>query len=355
MKFCSKCGKKLNGDTKFCVYCGNLLKVTADPVKSTNKKQESEACVSNITPMGKKTKIKATLKKIVFCFAWAVIWLFIGMGFTWFSMTVAEHNKQWEESQKERAIRKTLVELGNQSFGGSDASTVNYSMALGFISKAALAKPDLYHFSESGSEEAIEDAFEILEGYFENDYAGTYAALLFGADYFDKEDVEYFYNGTKMNVHQMKEDVEEIMFRSGVSLASLLVDEEDKVICMNLSLRIKMAEDGYISTKDIISDLYDFTYGGVGFRVVSDEKLLEEITYKELTRDIDEAFEGKKVYYDELSPVGKMVFLYIMPRCVVQFDQAAGSELWYHYFMKTYESVWDSIIDRDIFENVVQF
>ena len=63
MKFCSKCGKKLNGDTKFCVYCGNLLKVTADPVKSTSKKQESEACVSNITPMGKKTKIKATLKK----------------------------------------------------------------------------------------------------------------------------------------------------------------------------------------------------------------------------------------------------------------------------------------------------
>ena len=106
MKFCSKCGKKLNGDTKFCVYCGNLLKVTADPVKSTNKKQESEACVSNITPMGKKTKIKATLKKIVFCFAWAVIWLFIGMGFTWFSMTVAEHNKQWEESQKEKIIWK---------------------------------------------------------------------------------------------------------------------------------------------------------------------------------------------------------------------------------------------------------
>ena len=216
-------------------------------------------------------------------------------------------------------------------------------------------KPDLYHFSESGSEEAIEDAFEILERYFENDYAGTYAALLFGADYFDKEDVEYFYNGTKVNAHQMKENVENIMFRNGVSLAALLVDEEDKVICMNLSLRIKMAEEGYISTKDIISDLYDFTYGGVGFRVVSDEKLLEEITYKELTRDIDAAFEGKKVYYDELSPVGKMVFLYIMPRCVVQFDQAAGSELWYHYFMETYESVWDSIIDRDIFENVVQF
>lgn len=41
--------------------------------------------------------------------------------------------------------------------------------------------------------------------------------------------------------------------------------------------------------------------------------------------------------------------------CVVQFDEEAGSELWNYYFMDAYESIWNSITNRDIFENVIEF
>lgn len=353
MMFCSKCKRASYNEGGICSYCGTLLEVVEDSIEETEEKQEVMD-VSKTLPIQKKPKSKVTPKQIVFRCIWAVVLVFIGIGVIWCGMHIIEQSKQRKEERRKETIENTLVKLGNKSFGSVDYNTAQYSMELLFVSDAALGKSDFSHLLEASSKEVKEDSFETLEGYFESDYAKSYAALLFGADYFDKEDVEYFYDGTKVNAQQLKEDVEDIMFRSDISLDTLLIDKEDEIICMNLSLRIKMAEDGYISTKDIISELYDFTYGGVGFRTVSDEKLQEGITYEELPRDADEVFEGKKVYYEELSPVGKMVFLYIMPRCVVQFDQEAGSELWNYYFMGTYENVWNSIISRDIFEKVIE-
>lgn len=351
--FCSNCGKELNSDAKFCPFCGNSLRVVADSIEETKKQEVLD--ISNNTLIEKTKKKKPTSKQIAFRCIWVFIWVFIGIGVVLCSINIIKQNKEKEEARIKATIENTLINLGNQSFGSQDFNTAQYSMALSFVSDAALGKSNYSHLLEASSMEVKEDSFETLERYFETDYAKTYAALLFGADYFDKEDMEFFYDGTKVNVQRMKEDVEDIMFRNDISLATLLVDKEDEIICMNLSLRIKMAEDGYISTKDIVSDLYDFTYGGVGFKTVSDDKLQEGITYEELTKDIDDVFEGKKVYYNELSPVGKMVFLYIMPRCVVQFDKEAGSELWNYYFMETYESVWNSIINRDIFEQIIEF
>lgn len=353
--FCSKCGKILNNDARFCSYCGNPIAVTEDSVEEIKKQQEQVMYVSNVVPIEKKARKKATSGQIVFRCIWAIVWLFIVIGIIWCGLKINEQNKQREEARRLATIENTLIRLGNQSFGSVDYNTAQYSMALGTISDAALGESVLSNLQNADYEEVKEYSFESLERYFETDYAKTYAALLFGADYFEKEDIEFFYNGTKVNADQMKDDVEDIMFQSDIGLATLLVDKEDQIICMNLSLRIKMAEDGYISTEDIISDLYNFTYGGVGFKTVAEEKLAEGITYENLTRDIDEVFEGEKVYYEDLSPVGKMVFLYIMPRCVVQFDKEAGSELWNYYFMESYESMWNAIINRDIFKNVVEF
>jgi len=355
MMFCSKCRRASYNEGGICSYCGTLLEVIEDFVEETEEKQEA-VDASKTSQIESKPKAKATPKQIVVrCILWAVVLVLVGIGIIWCSMRLIEQNKQREEMRRKKIIESTLIELGNRSSGSVDVNTVEYSMALSFISDAALGKSNRSSLLEASSEEVKDDSFEHLESYFESDYVKTYAALLFGADYFDKEEVEHFYNGTKVNAYQMKEDTEDIMFRNHISLASLLIDKEDEIICMNISLRIKMAEDGYISTEGIISDLYDFTYGGVGIKTVADEKLQEEITYEELPSDVDEVFEGKKVYYDELSPVGKMVFLYNMPRYVVQFDQEAGSELWDYYFNGTYESVWNSIINRDMFKQVVEF
>ena len=355
MMFCSKCRRAAYNEGGVCSYCGTLLEVVEDSIEETEEKQGA-TYGSNTSQMGSKPKAKATPKQIVLrCIVWTVGLVIVGIGVIWCSIRIIEQNEQREEMRRKKIIESTLIELGNRSSGSVDANTAEYSMALSFITDAALGKSNRSSLLEAGSEEVKEESFETLEGYFESDYAKSYAALAFGADYFDKEEVEYFYNGTKVNAYQMKEDMEDIMFSNHISLASLLIDKEDEIICMNISLRIKMAADGYISTEDIISDLYDFTYGGVGIKTVSDEKLQEEITYEELPRDVDEVFEGKKVYYDELSPVGKMVFLYNMPRYVVQFDQEAGSELWNYYFSGTYESVWNSIINRNVFKQVVEF
>lgn len=350
--FCTKCGKELKREVRFCPYCGCSAAIPF--VTGTEQKQEV-IYESNATPKGRNAKKKATPKQIVFRCIWMIIWVFAGIGIIWCGRKIIEQNKQREEAQLKATVANTLIRLGNQTFGSVDFNTAQYSMALSDVADAALGKSVLTNLSEASSSEVKEYSFKTLESYFETDYDKAYAALLFGSDYFDKEDIEYFYNGTKVNVYQMKEDVEDIMFHNAISLATLLVDKNDEIICMNMSLRVKMAEDGYISTEDIVSDLYDFVYGGSGFETVSDEKLEEAITYEELLRDVDGVFEGKKVYYEDLSPVGKMVFLYIMPRCVVQFDKEAGSELWNYYFADTYESIWDSIINRDIFENVIEF
>ena len=368
--YCRNCGKKLDEDDLFCSACGTkVINEVLENEKGTENEEEiqTEDIVQEDVNITDEKRLDCDIKteqiqseksgissiKTIFlliCIAITVVGICYG------SRLLQEKKRKQEILERNQRIESTLVTLGNRSSGSTDFNTAQYSMALSFFTSAALGKSNISNYAGLNAEEIKAECFKTLEAYFERDYVKSYAALLFCADYFTKADVEYFYNGTKIREQELKECVKALLFENNISLSNLLVDEQDELICYTMNLRIRLANDGYLPTEDIITELYQFVCDGEPIRMVRTELLAEEIAYEEIAKDIENSFTvDKLIYFDNLSPVGKMVFLYLMPRYVVQFDQEAGDALWNDYYFKTrFDNCWEEIVERDIFSTVLE-
>lgn len=111
---------------------------------------------------------------------------------------------------------------------------------------------------------------------------------------------------------------------------------------------------GYISTDEIIDELYSFVFEGKALQAVNEDLLANKVTLEQIGADVAGSLTGDAYRYAELSPVGKMVFIYLMPRLVVQVDQESGSWLWNYRFKSVYEELWNEIIHRDIFSGIIE-
>lgn len=361
--YCRNCGKEAGERDVFCTVCGTRIR--------DEKAQETEVfCDTATEHIGQPedrldnlkeedSKKKSTGKrwwilKVVFSLLCIVA---VAVGAMKLYTLQQEKNAKEEERRRELQIKSTLSKLGNRSSGSNDFNTAQYSMAFLFFSGAALGESNISNHDGMSAKEIKKDCMKTLKRYFdgsERDYLKSYAALMFCADYFDKEDVEYFYNGTKLASSEIRECMEELMFQNHISLSALLINELDRQICYTTNLRIRLTEDGYIETEEMISELYQFVYAEKSIRTIDEELLSEEITYQEVASDMEGSFTGREFYYRDLSPVGKMVFLYLMPRYVVQFDKDAGSDLWNFYFERDYNRCWEEIIHREMFSGIIE-
>lgn len=356
--FCSNCGEEVGENTLFCSNCG--IKLTH--FEENEEKELKQEFIGNSFPEEKgvdtetdnnkePNKKHASILKtmlLLICIAMSVI------GIYYVSRVLKQNEIKREREEYVQRVQNTLRALGDRSSGSVDFNTAEYSMALANFSSAALRKEMVSDDKGLEAEEIKEKRFKSLERYFEGDYLKSYAAMLFGADYFTEDDFEYFYDGTKISEYELKECVEDLLFKNHISLSTLLVNVWDEHICYTMNSRIRLANDGYIETEDIVKELYQFVFEKKSIRTINQELLSEEVTYEQVANDLEESFTGNIMYYNDLSPVGKMVFLYLMPRYIVQFDQAAGSELWNNYFESEYEKCWKEIIERDMFAEIIE-
>ncbi len=359
--FCINCGKELVENGKFCMHCGAEVKIECNVAQteevqvvnieheSTNNESTGQDITESYDEKNNK-KSRSSIKVILALVCLVVVGIGVYKGYE----VIKEKQRIEQEEQRERTMKLTLQELGNRSCGSNDFNTAQYSGALSKLTDAVLGTSSYANLSDLDADEIKEECFEDLEEYFETDYLKSYAVLVLGADYLERDDIEYFYNGTKLYASDLKENVEELLYGNHISLYSLLINEEDERIFYTANLRIQLAEDGYIDTQDIISEIYQFICEDEGIRTVEEDLLADSITYEQIADDISDSFSGEKLHFDDLSPVGRMVFLYLVPRYLNELDSDQISELWSFYWKAMYDEAWNEIIQRDIFGDVVK-
>lgn len=363
--YCPYCGVKVAEEHRFCCKCGKELPTLRcnDTQSSPLKPNQVNIPVTVSTPMVEeitpaKTPTKSSKKKGIGVFVLITICIVLVIVGINLYKPYAEQKKIEQQEQAEREhtldVLRALREYSYHPYGMNDAdyNTVHYSQALGYVADAALGDASDSSLKDKSKDEKKEYAFDMLERYVEHDYSKFYATLIFGADYFDSDEITRFFNGTKLSSAELKEHAEDIMCRDAISLSSLLVNEADQVICLNICSRVNFAQQGYMSANELVSELYDFVFWGSGITTIDEDLLLENVSWKYVEANRDEFFSGSKVYYKDLSPVGKMVFLYVIPYYISTFDQNAANELWNDYSGQ-YESWWNEIINRDIFSMVL--
>lgn len=344
--FCPNCGTNLPLENQFCTSCGHklpthLMKSTppAKPIATTKPKSSKKRIFLTIILLG----IVAAL-------------CIVGINYYQTYSEQKEQERQ-EQAKKDREynIMKSLRAYCYYPYGinNQDFNTAQYSGALGYISDAALGEGSNASLKDASKKEKKEYAFNMIGEYIESDYSKTYAALIFGADYFDQDEISQFYNGTKLSSDELKHHAEDLMCRNAISLSSLLINEDDKIICLNIGARLSFTQRGYMTTNELVNELYDFVYNGSPMPTIDEDLLLESISEEYIQENFDEFFSGPEVYYDELSPVGQMVFLYVMPSYISTFDLNAANSLWSAY-APLYEDKWNEIINRDNFSDILR-
>lgn len=351
--FCSNCGKEVGKNALFCSNCG--IKLTY-----VEEKERGQEFVENLVSEkndvdtennnDQKRKPASVLKTmlLLICIAVTVT------GISYVKRMFYENEVERERQEREKRIHNTLEKLGNRSCGSESAITVNASMELNEISNVVLGNTSSSGQKRLRAEKTKENTFQNVKRYFEGGFnCFDYAALILGADYFEKEDIEYLCGDMKVNAAELKQCVEYLLFKSDIPSSTLLINEMDEKICYTMSLRIRLAQDGYIGKKDIAEELYQFVCEGRYLKAVPEWLLDEEISYEQIATDVDGNVFGYMYLYEELSEVGKLVFLYLMPRYIEQIDQELAVELWY-YFGTEYEKCWNEIIGRDIFSGMIE-
>lgn len=360
--FCPNCGTKVSEKHLFCTSCGTKLPTTHTPENSSSVPASSTptAAASSVQekthekPSAKSSK-KSIFPTILLLCLVAVLCI-VGMNYYQsYAEQKEKERKEQEARARENKIMRALRDYSFYPFGlnDQDFNTVEYSGALGSISDAALGEGPDNLSKDATEEEKKKYAFDMIARYIESDYSKTYAALIFGADYFSKEEISQFYNGTKLSSYELKEHAENLMCRDAISLSSLLINKEDQIICLNIGARLNFTQRGYMSSQELISELYDFVKNGSGIPTIDEDLLLENVTNEYIQENFDEFFSGKKVYYKDLSPVGQLVFLYVIPSYIARFDLNGANNLWSSYAL-SYEDRWDEIINRDIFSDILE-
>jgi len=353
--FCRNCGKELGENALFCSTCGIRLnyveekEIGPELVENPFPEKNDVETENNKERKKKPASVFKTMLLLI-CIAITVT------GSSYVKRVLYEKEVERTRQEREKRIHNTLEELGNRSCGSESAITVNGSTELYEISNAVLGNASSSSQKKSGAAKTKENTFQNVKRYFEGGFnCFDYATLILGADYFEKEDIEYLCGGTKVNAAELKECVEYLLYKSDIPLSSLLINEMDEKICYTMSLRIRLAQDGYIGKKEIAEELYQFVCEGRYLNTVRESILAEETSYELIATNVQHYFDGEVYFYEELSAVGKMVFLYLMPRYIEQFNPEVASELWYNYgFGTQYEQCWNEMIERDIFSGMLE-
>lgn len=289
-----------------------------------------------------------------------VLFLLLSLGIYMLSCYFAEQKAIQRENERKQTIKDSLyyLGLGNRKCGSTDINTSNYSWTLGFL-QSALADDAYASASAEGYDGTKREYyFEQLRGYCDKptddylDYLMVFSTLLLGIDGLQQKDIDYFALKGTIEFEDLEKNFVKVLSKYGLSLSSLLVDENDERICYNMSLRIRLAEDGYPLLNDyhVATDMYGFVFGGKGLATVDEKVLEKDLTYEEFRKSYEEYFTGEKVYFEDLTTSGKLVFLYMMPTYVrnsrnKEFSVTAS---WEEYQVKFYLSLWDLLRDEKL-------
>jgi len=289
-----------------------------------------------------------------------VLFLLLSLGIYMLSCYFAEQKAIQRENERKQTIKDSLyyLGLGNRKCGSTDINTSNYSWTLGFL-KSALADDAYASASAEGYDGTKREYyFEQLRGYCDKptddylDYLMVFSTLLLGIDGLQQKDIDYFALKGTIEFEDLEKNFVKVLSKYGLSLSSLLVDENDERICYNMSLRIRLAEDGYPLLNDyhVATDMYGFVFGGKGLATVDEKVLEKDLTYEEFRKSYEEYFTGEKVYFEDLTTSGKLVFLYMMPTYVrnSRNKELSVTASWEEYQVKFYLSLWDLLRDEKL-------
>ena len=330
--YCTNCGAKLDEDSKVCNNCKEV-------VNNKPRKKNSKAII-----------ILVIVIILISCVALGGYRLYL-----W----GAEMKAQELERQRQVTIEKTLSRLGGygRKYGSEDINTANYSMALSFLAGALIEDYNPYTIPSEYNGRKKEYYFEQLTMYFDRSkYLQGFAVLLYGYDYLNKEDIEFFSTGEKVSEEQLKEEFIKALVEYNIGINSFLINKKDKEIINNISLKLRLAKDGYVSVEQMYIDLYSFVFEDMPLKEVKTSLLEKEIEYEEIAGNVNQSFNGQDCYFDELTTTGKLVFLYMIPRFLSECSDEGlmlGSNLWFPYYQDMFDKIWKEITSDGLFADVI--
>lgn len=179
--------------------------------------------------------------------------------------------------------------------------------------------------------------------------------LIMGYDYLNKKDVQYF-AGRLINPNDLKVSFKEMLVNNCVDLYALLIDEHDREICYNFSIKIHLANKGHISIDEVAEELKDFVMQYKKINLLNEDILAGEPDYEDIGNDLSGCFTGEEVMFKELTTSGKLAFLYLMPEYLKLCGTSGileGTALWDDCFLEEFDILWNTVAFSDIFSDVL--